>query len=166
MKEAERNLLETTDAREWARQFLAICKKNGDPLLDEGWLISWFANAIETGRTHEYRRHLPPGCGGREALAVLNELLAVQADNLNEGDPYMVGLHNGILTAFNTLSGKDHPNGLKSCRPQDSKDDCQKAVAILRQGCLEMDGLSVEQQSCPEDMALWALAAIKDGSAK
>lgn len=38
-------LLSTTNAQEWAAEF---CRLNPD--MDEGLMISWFANAIETGR--------------------------------------------------------------------------------------------------------------------
>lgn len=39
-------LCNTTDARVWAKEF---CHLN--PALDEGTMIGWFANAIETGRS-------------------------------------------------------------------------------------------------------------------
>jgi hypothetical protein len=38
-------LLSTTDAQKWAQEFVRM---HGG---DEGLMISWFANAIETGRT-------------------------------------------------------------------------------------------------------------------
>jgi hypothetical protein len=42
-------LLETTDARKWAQEFM---REFGDRKaeIDEGLMIAWFANAIETGR--------------------------------------------------------------------------------------------------------------------
>jgi hypothetical protein len=46
-QELARELLATTDAREWARGFLGVFPDCG---VDEGTLIAWFANAIETGR--------------------------------------------------------------------------------------------------------------------
>ena len=46
------------------------------------------------------------------------------------------------------------------------KDECQKAVSILRQSCLALDGLQLEKQSCPEDMALWADASIRQERAR
>lgn len=45
----------TTDARVWAREFcrrFAVCADASEPVVDdqEGLMIAWFANAIETGR--------------------------------------------------------------------------------------------------------------------
>lgn len=40
-------LLSTTDARKWAEAFCQLC-----PDMDEGTMIAWFANAIETGKAH------------------------------------------------------------------------------------------------------------------
>ena len=45
------------DAREWARAFCQIAKKLGHDL-DEGWMIGWFANAIE--RSSDVRRPAAP----------------------------------------------------------------------------------------------------------
>lgn len=45
------DLLATTDGEVWAQEFM---RRFGDRLnesVDEGLMISWFANAIETGRT-------------------------------------------------------------------------------------------------------------------
>ena len=44
----------TTDAQVWARAWCAIARRlhaEGEDLIDEGWMIGWFANAIETGRS-------------------------------------------------------------------------------------------------------------------
>ena len=40
-------LYATTDARVWAEEFAKVC-----PDVDQGLMIGWFANAIETGRAH------------------------------------------------------------------------------------------------------------------
>jgi diacylglycerol kinase family enzyme len=43
----------TTDARAWAQEWCRIAREisaRGDDLIDEGWMIGWFANAIEMGR--------------------------------------------------------------------------------------------------------------------
>src|SRR5260221_5837456 len=42
-------LLSTPDASVWAKEFRAIWSER--KVMDEGWLIGWFANAIETGRS-------------------------------------------------------------------------------------------------------------------
>jgi len=39
-----------TDARKWAAEFCRIARDHGHDL-DEGWVIGWFANAIEHART-------------------------------------------------------------------------------------------------------------------
>jgi hypothetical protein len=54
-------LLQTTDAQEWAQGFMRLFGDRRDEI-DEGLMIGWFANAIETGR------------GAREALAKLPRL--------------------------------------------------------------------------------------------
>jgi chromosome segregation ATPase len=43
-------LLDTTDAKEWAREFRRVAAAQGIAV-DWGWMIGWFASAIETGRT-------------------------------------------------------------------------------------------------------------------
>lgn len=50
-----RKLHDTTDARVWADEFLQVvhARANGpDVPVDRELMVSWFANAIETGRTH------------------------------------------------------------------------------------------------------------------
>ena len=44
-------LYATTDASVWAEEFYKVC-----PEVDEGLMIGWFANAIETAKAHE--RHV------------------------------------------------------------------------------------------------------------
>jgi hypothetical protein len=50
VSEIERLLLSTTDAAVWTDEFFRL---HGDRLSDIDWglMVSWFANAIETGRT-------------------------------------------------------------------------------------------------------------------
>lgn len=55
-----KRLYETTDAAVWAAEFMKVYNSKfrvqvGE-LLDEGWMISWFANAIEIAKSHERRR--------------------------------------------------------------------------------------------------------------
>lgn len=38
-----------TDAAKWAEEFRKIAINLGYSDMDEGWLIGWFANAIEAG---------------------------------------------------------------------------------------------------------------------
>ena len=40
-----------TDASKWAAEFRKTALNIGYSDMDEGWLIGWFANAIESGRT-------------------------------------------------------------------------------------------------------------------
>lgn len=42
-------LLETTDGQKWAQEFMRLFGDRRDEI-DEGLMIGWFANAIETGR--------------------------------------------------------------------------------------------------------------------
>lgn len=49
------NILDTDDAAVWAREWCRIARdiiaaNDGRDVTDEGWMIGWFANAIETGR--------------------------------------------------------------------------------------------------------------------
>lgn len=49
-------LYSTTDAQVWAEEWCNVAKEleaKGAPLIDEGWMIGWFANAIETSRNIE-----------------------------------------------------------------------------------------------------------------
>lgn len=42
----------TTDARAWAEGFTETWRRvQGDEPPDEGWMLGWFANAIEAGRS-------------------------------------------------------------------------------------------------------------------
>jgi hypothetical protein len=49
---AKKGLLGTTDAEIWAAEFVRIFNgaSIGAGLVDEGTMLTWFANAIETGR--------------------------------------------------------------------------------------------------------------------
>jgi hypothetical protein len=46
----------TTDARVWADEFCRIAETKGLSI-DNGWMLSWFANAIMTGHDHAERKH-------------------------------------------------------------------------------------------------------------
>lgn len=39
-----------TDGAKWAAEFKQVALRLGHSDMDEGWLICWFANAIEAGR--------------------------------------------------------------------------------------------------------------------
>lgn len=45
-------LSQTTDAQVWAKEFLKVLEEK-QPKLDEGFMIAWFANAIETAKDIE-----------------------------------------------------------------------------------------------------------------
>lgn len=47
---SEIDLIQTTDARMWATEFMARWQHRLEEV-DEGLMLVWFANAIETGRT-------------------------------------------------------------------------------------------------------------------
>lgn len=40
-----------TNGAKWGAEFNAVAQRLGYIEMDEGWLIGWFANAIEQGRT-------------------------------------------------------------------------------------------------------------------
>lgn len=44
-------LVESTDAREWASEFVKQVRIDPDLAFDEGAMTSWFASAIEAGRS-------------------------------------------------------------------------------------------------------------------
>jgi len=46
--DTEVKLHSTMDAAVWAKEFKRICDEKGLPC-DEGWMLSWFANAIMVG---------------------------------------------------------------------------------------------------------------------
>lgn len=48
-------LQKTIDAKDWASQFMSNVGTIGF-VIDQDLMTSWFANAIETGKTHERRR--------------------------------------------------------------------------------------------------------------
>lgn len=55
-------LIDSTDARLWASEWCRVALglvADGKAIIDEGWMLSWFANALETGR-----RSADPGDGG------------------------------------------------------------------------------------------------------
>ena len=47
------------DASKWATAFRQTAIRLGYSDMDEGWLIGWFANAIENSHDVRYRRSLP-----------------------------------------------------------------------------------------------------------
>lgn len=50
-----RELHATTDAAVWADRFIDLVEAGHDPT-DFGWVVVWFANAIEVGRAHGHER--------------------------------------------------------------------------------------------------------------
>lgn len=58
--EVTRRLHETDDAQVWAREWCSIARQivdSGGQLIDEGWMIGWFANAIEVAKRIDRDRH-------------------------------------------------------------------------------------------------------------
>lgn len=67
------------DAQKWAKGFNETAVKLGYSEMDEGWLIGWFANAIErshTLRMNRLREKIEP---------IVMEELVVGADMLSRG---------------------------------------------------------------------------------
>lgn len=53
MSEVVKRLHSTTDAYVWAEEWCKVARRlqaEGEDLVDEGWMIGWFANAIETAK--------------------------------------------------------------------------------------------------------------------
>ena len=50
---------QSIDARVWAKEFNRILVSKGNQPYDEGWIISWFANAIMAGMDEQARRTRP-----------------------------------------------------------------------------------------------------------
>ncbi len=56
--------LKSFDARVWAKDFCDIARKIGQPVPDEEWMVTWFANALMRGydehrySTKEYKRSI------------------------------------------------------------------------------------------------------------
>ena len=71
-------LNDTTDARIWAEEFCRIFNDllvwgdgpdDGRPIVNEGTMISWFANAIETGRNAGRKETCPHAPEDQSTLA-------------------------------------------------------------------------------------------------
>jgi MarR-like DNA-binding transcriptional regulator SgrR of sgrS sRNA len=51
----------TDDAMVWAKEWCRIAREieaRGESLVDEGWMVGWFANAMEIAVAHNARRIL------------------------------------------------------------------------------------------------------------
>jgi len=57
MSTTEKELLSTTDGMIWAKAFKETVWGKPDLAVDVGFLVGWFANAIETGRDAGRREH-------------------------------------------------------------------------------------------------------------
>lgn len=60
--------LETTDAKVWAEEFVRIVTDPGNPgadPTDAGFMVGWFANAIERGRTAGYHQAMSEAAAHR-----------------------------------------------------------------------------------------------------
>jgi hypothetical protein len=77
---AERTLLATTDAGLWAEEFVRIFNgatigspqenhSSGHTYVDEGTMLAWFANAIETGRNFGRKETCSHSKAGYGAMA-------------------------------------------------------------------------------------------------
>jgi len=62
---SEQRLLATTDAAVWARVFMETVDRER---FDAGYMIGWFANAIETAKSHERRSALHHGPVSDDAM--------------------------------------------------------------------------------------------------
>jgi hypothetical protein len=57
--EVTQRLYATTDAQVWAQEWCRIAREiqvSGGEVIDEGWMIGWFANAMGTAQNHLRRQ--------------------------------------------------------------------------------------------------------------
>lgn len=57
--EVTQRLYATTDAMVWAQEWCKIAREiqaRGDEIIDEGWMVGWFANAMCVAEDHLKRR--------------------------------------------------------------------------------------------------------------
>jgi len=90
--EANRELLQTADAGNWASEFLRMFRGNnvGGETVDEGLMIGWFANAIEVGRSAAFRdREVLTDRGAELALRRTIEWARGEADLFRTANPSM-----------------------------------------------------------------------------
>lgn len=59
-----RMLHNTSDAMVWTNEFSKLVEANPDWVSDKGWLLGWFANAIETGRSEGYAQGIKDATQG------------------------------------------------------------------------------------------------------
>jgi hypothetical protein len=73
----EKPLNEDRDAARWAREFIASARGNRFDPLEEGWLISWFANAMMCGEdTYRWRKEAESRSSIREPVGWMYEGIA------------------------------------------------------------------------------------------
>lgn len=96
-----------TDAVKWAKEWLRIYDQLPEEKIDEAWMIGWFANAIEAGRSAGYQE------ARKELLQQMvdKESMRQQAvpTNIVVGDPD-AGLNEKVKAAverYNSLSPKE-----------------------------------------------------------
>lgn len=99
---------QTTDAVVWATEFQRIARSRWRfrrPLSDTGWLIGWFANAIETGRAAGARPF-----GGRGEVMTGHEVAA----RMDEGEVILVkfGIDGDTTWERADRITDDHPEGI------------------------------------------------------
>jgi len=53
------DIRESIDAREWASEYVKVCRQLGKPIDEntEGWMIGWFANAMMAVSDHKEREY-------------------------------------------------------------------------------------------------------------
>lgn len=105
----------TTDAAEWAKEFMERFGP-GRSVADEGDLIAWFSNAIETGRTagqsraHAVRDALLAAADGRDAYGSGGVMPGM-------GVEFIQGQAAGYRRAANVLAGEEVLNFLADEMP-------------------------------------------------
>lgn len=95
-----------TDAAKWAKEWMRIYNTLPESEVDEGWMIGWFANAIEAGRNAGWDR----AKGGENAIlekriSRLKNIMEIQSSPGNyDVNDYMRGFANGIILGYGTMT--------------------------------------------------------------
>jgi hypothetical protein len=86
----------STDAREWAREFVDICQQLGKPIDDntESWMIGWFANAMMAMHDHKDKQNK----GNCDLIASNHQVFVATLERLLVSLKEMVDKGEGCVT--------------------------------------------------------------------
>lgn len=95
-----KRLYATTDAQVWAKEWCEVAREiveadDGRALIDEGWMIGWFANAMEITKMHERSQVVDPWDTDFEWVPALFEAVAIP-DSYSSEPESMVAVQDAI----------------------------------------------------------------------